>query len=156
MMSLASASLALVLAFVQAAPVPKADFSGRWTIDRSRSESPANVVLEIKHTATEISIETFRGDTTSKRVYPLEPEAHTISAAAVTEGHSHAYCSGTQLVTEVSGEIRGQTVSFKQTRSLNAAGTEMTVESITIVQHGYSLEGGKTYGTAKDVYVRAK
>ena len=41
-------------------------------------------------------------------------------------------------------------------RFLNASGTEMTVETITIVQHGYGIKDGKNYSTAKDVYVRAK
>jgi hypothetical protein len=32
----------------------------------------------------------------------------------------------------------------------------MTVETLTIVQHGYTIKDGKNYSTAKDVYVRAK
>ena len=63
---------------------------------------------------------------------------------------------GTILVNEAVGEISGQTVSYRQLRYLNGPGTEMTIESITIVQHGYSVQGGKNYVKAKDVYVRAK
>jgi hypothetical protein len=60
------------------------------------------------------------------------------------------------LVTEAIADIKGQTVSYRQLRFLNASATEMTVETITIVQHGYSIKDGKNYATAKDVYVRAK
>ena len=59
-------------------------------------------------------------------------------------------------MTETVTDIQGQTVSYRQMRFLNEAGTEMTVETITIVQHGYSMKGGKNYSTTKDVYVRAK
>jgi hypothetical protein len=155
MPSLVFTSLALVLALFQAVPAPKPDFSGTWTMDRSRSQSPESDTLGIKHTATEITIETTRGDTASTKIYPIEVSPHS-ATEAITAGHSHAYWDGTKLVTETSGNIQGQTVSYKQTRSVNAAGTEMTVESLVIVQHGYSFGGTKNYGTAKDVYVRKK
>jgi hypothetical protein len=32
----------------------------------------------------------------------------------------------------------------------------MTVESLIIVQHGYSFGGTRNYGTAKDVFTRGK
>ena len=57
---------------------------------------------------------------------------------------------------EGAGNIQGQTVSTRETHSLNAAATEMTVESIIIVQHGYSFGGSRNYGSAKDVYTRVK
>lgn len=155
MRSLVFASLAMAATLSQAVAPQKPDFSGTWTMDGSRSESPGGVVLDIRHTPTEISIETTRAGTTSKRTYPLEPSPQA-AKETITAGHSHSYWNGTELVTEASGEIQGQTVSFKQTHALNPAGTEMTVNSLVIVQHGYSLEGGKNYGTAKDVYVRAK
>ena len=31
----------------------------------------------------------------------------------------------------------------------------MTVETMVIVQHGYSMPGAKNYGTSKDVFTRA-
>jgi len=154
MMSLVLASLVAVLSFQQA-PATTADFSGTWTMDRSRSQSSEVVTLEITQSPTEIAIETIAGGTRTKRIYPFESTPHA-AAEAVTAEHSHAYWKGTDLVTEASGSIQGQTVSFKQTRSMNAARTEMTVESTTIVQHGYSLAGGQNYSTAKDIYVRAK
>ena len=152
MMSLVFASLVAAFSFFQV-PAAKPDFSGTWTMDRSRSQSPDLVSLEITQTPTEIAIETISAANRTKRIYKFEATPHP-ATEAVTAEHSHAYWRGTELVTEASGQIQGQTVSFKQTRSMNAAGTEMTVESLTIVQHGYSVVGGQNYSTAKDVYVK--
>jgi hypothetical protein len=152
---LVSTSAAVVLALLQAPPAPSPDFSGSWTIDSSRSQSSGSVTLEIKHTATEISIETNKAGKISKVSYPLEPTPH-LATEAIATGHSHAYWRDKALVTETAGEIQGQTVSFRQTRTLNEAGTEMSVETLTVVQHGYAAQGAKNYSSAKDVYVRAK
>jgi hypothetical protein len=155
MPSLVLASLAVAVTLSQATPASKPDFSGTWRMDGTRSVSSNVAQLVIKHTASEISIETTSGGTASTRVYPFELAPHG-AKEAIAGGHSHAYWEGTNLVTETSGNIQGQTVSYKQTRSMNAAGTEMTVETITIVQHGYTIGGSRNYGTAKDLYVRAK
>jgi hypothetical protein len=42
----------------------------------------------------------------------------------------------------------------KETRVLAPTGREMTVETIVIVQHGYSMPGAKNYGTSKDVFTK--
>jgi hypothetical protein len=152
---LVSASLILASTVPQTIPAPPPDFSGTWTVDRSRSQSPDIITLDIKQTATEIGIDTTRSGVRSSETYPFETTKHP-EGQTIPVGHAHAYWDGTKLVTETSRNISGQTVSYKQTRSLNAAGTEMTVETITIVQHGYTITGGQNYGTAKDVYVRAK
>jgi len=152
---LVSASIVAALASFQAPPAPNPDFSGSWTIDSSRSQSSGSVTLEIKHTATEISIETNKAGKISKVSYPLEPTPH-VATEAIAAGHSHAYWRAKALVAETAGEIQGETVSFKQTRTLNEAGTEMTVESLTVVHHGYAAKDAKNYSSAKDVYVRAK
>jgi alkylated DNA repair dioxygenase AlkB len=34
-------------------------------------------------------------------------------------------------------------------------GSEMTVERVVIVQHGYTLRGTRNYATVKDVFARA-
>src|SRR6187455_1443446 len=86
MQSLVFASIAVVLAF-QGPPAPRPDFSGTWTMDRSRSQTAESVTLDIKHTATEISIETNQAGKISKRTYPLEPTPHP-AAEAITAGHS--------------------------------------------------------------------
>ena len=48
--------------------------------------------------------------------------------------------------------MQGQTVSVRESRTLDATGTEMTVQTLLIVQHGYSFRGARNYGAAKDVY----
>ena len=67
-----------------------------------------------------------------------------------------AYWDGAKLVTEGAINIQGQTVSTRETLSMNAAGTEMTIERLVVVQHGYSFRGAQNYGTAKDVYRRSR
>jgi hypothetical protein len=155
MMPLVFASLTLVLGLSQTAPVSKPDFSGSWTLDRSRSQSSESITLTIKQNTAEISIETQIDGKTSTRTYPFEVSKHPASET-ISTGHTHASWDGNLLVTEAVGEVKGQTVSYRQLRFLNAASTEMTVETLTIVQHGYSIKDAKNYSSAKDVYVRAK
>jgi len=52
--------------------------------------------------------------------------------------------------------ISGQTVTTRETRRLSAGGDEMIVESVLVVQHGYTLSGTKNYGAGTDVFVRAR
>ena len=131
MLSLVFASLTLSLSVFQSPLASRPDFSGSWTMERSRSGK------------------------TSTRTYPVEASPHSASET-ISAGHTHASWDGTKLVTEAVTDINGQTVSYRQMRFLNASGTEMTVETITIVQHGYGIKDGKNYSTTKDVYVRAK
>ena len=72
----------------------------------------------------------------SVRVYPIELDAKP-GGRGITSDRSRAYWDGAKMVTEGTGNIQGQTVSIRETRSLNDAGTEMTVESLIIVEHGY-------------------
>ena len=155
MMSPLVASLTLALSLLQSIPASRPDFSGSWAMDRSRSQSSESTTLKITQGATEITIETQSGGKTSTRTFAFEVSPHSASET-LSVGHSHATWDGTILVNETVGTISGQTVSIRQMRYLNSPGTEMTVESVTIVQHGYSVKGGKNYATAKDVYVRAK
>ena len=155
MMSPVVASLILALGLLQSVPAPRPDFSGNWTMDRSRSQSSEATTLKITQSATEITIETQSGGKTSTRTFAFELSPHPASES-LSAGHSHASWDGTILVNETVGTISGQTVSLRQLRYVNAPGTEMTVESVTIVQHGYSLQGAKNFRTAKDVFVRAK
>ena len=155
MMSPVLASLILALSLLQSVPASKPDFSGSWAMDRSRSQSSDATTLKITQSPSEITIETQSGGKTSTRRFAFEASPHPASET-LSAGHKHASWDGTILVNEDVAEISGQTVSFRQLRYLNAASTEMIVESVTIVQHGYSLQGGKNYATAKDVFVRAK
>jgi hypothetical protein len=155
MLSLVFASLTLSLNVLQSTPASTPDFSGSWTMERSRSQSTESATIEIKQSATAIIIVTHSAGETSTRTYPVESSAHSASET-ITAGHTHASWDGAKLVTEAVTEINGQAVSYRQMRFLNASGTEMTVETITIVQHGYGIKDGKNYSTTKDVYVRAK
>jgi hypothetical protein len=155
MLSLVFASLTVALSVWQSPTAPKPDFSGSWTMERSRSQSSEGATLEIKQSAGEIVIVTHTAGKSSSRTYPFETSPHPASET-ITAGHTHASWDGTKLVTETMSDIKGQTVSYRQLRFLDASATEMTVETLTIVQHGYSIKDGKNYSTAKDVYVRVK
>ena len=64
MLSLVLASLTLSLNVLQSTPVSRPDFTGAWTMERSRSQSAESATLEISQSATEIIIVT-----TAKDVY---------------------------------------------------------------------------------------
>jgi hypothetical protein len=155
MIALVLTSLTVTLALWQTPTPAKPDFSGTWRIDRTRSESAGVITLSITQTATAISIETTRGDQTWQVTYPIDLSRKP-GAAGSTSSSPVAYWDGAKLVTEGATGIQGQTVSTKATRSLNPAGSEMTVDSVVIVQHGYSIRGSQNYATAKDVFTRAR
>jgi hypothetical protein len=134
------------------------DFSGTWTMDPVRSEStrqgepvkPVSVV--IAQSAAEIRIETTRGDQTEKIVYPLG-QSHGVPPGNSTL-QPEAYWDGDTLVTETQRQVQGYAVTVKETRALAPGGAEMIMETIVIVQHGYTMPGVKNYGTARDVFRR--
>jgi len=47
-------------------------------------------------------------------------------------------------------------VSSKQTLTLSPDRSELTVERIVIVQHGYTLKGTPNYATVTDIFRRAR
>jgi hypothetical protein len=134
------------------------DFSGTWTMDLDRSESPHQgtafepVTYVIAQSPTEVVIETRRGSGVSRTTYPM------LAAAAPDQsgkpGAARAYWDGATLVTEGTRVVQGQTVSLRETRSLDASGAEMTVRTLLVVQHGYTFKGAQNYGAATDVYRR--
>ena len=67
---------------------------------------------------------------------------------------ARAYWDGNRLVTEQAGPVQGETVSVKQVFALNGDGSEMTVETLLVVQHGPTLRGAKNYGAKTDVFTR--
>ena len=137
----------------------KPDFLGSWTMDRNRSESVTTekeagpITLAVTQTETTLRIETKRGDQPEVANYVIEarPDGPTVIGA----GTRRAYWDGAKLVTEGAGNVQGQTVSIRATRTLNPTGTEMTVETTVAVQHGYTMRGAQTYAVVKDVYIRA-
>ena len=162
MTSVLSALLAASLALWQASPAPaRPDFNGSWAIDRGQSESAVQseslepTSLNIKQTPESIVIETIRAGKPSVRTFPVDLTARRESGASPSV-LARAYWDGPKLVTEGAINIQGQTVSTRETLWLNGAGSELTVERLVVVQHGYSFRGAQNYGTAKDVYKRVQ
>ena len=151
-------ALALPLAAsAQASP----DFSGTWTMDLTRSESATYpefvgpVTVVITQTPSEVRIETRRGApaTTTTNTYEIR-DAAPATTSGVGSGRSMAYWDGATLVTEGVAVVQGKTVQTRERRTLDAATNEMRVESILIVEHGYSLRGTPNYGKADDVFTK--
>ena len=142
-----------------------ADFSGTWAMDLSKSESSQQgaavkpVTFVITHMPTQVRIETVRGERTENVLYPLRGTVRGTTGASGGSGasgtaHPEAYWEGDNLVTETQRQVNGYTVTVKEARTLGPTGTEMTVETTVIVQHGYSMPGAKNYGTSKDVFTK--
>ncbi|HEX4915882.1 MAG TPA: hypothetical protein VFV51_18110 [Vicinamibacterales bacterium] len=156
----------LLLVLVSAAlasqsPVDRANFTGSWKMIAARSDSPAQtppvteMMFVIEHGATHIRLDITSADAKPMSVsYPIVPTPK-LPPDPVAGDERRAYWDGAgRLVVERGGTISGQTVSARQALSLNADGSEMTVERLVIVQHGYTLKGAKNYASAKDVFAR--
>lgn len=134
------------------------DFSGTWRMDESRSESPTYVefvgpmTVTLKHTAAGLVIDTRRGDKSETIIYRMDPSDVALAGGSGIPG-SRAYWDGSTLITETVRTINGQTVRTKETRRLGPAG-EMQIETLLIVEHGYTLQRGKNYNAARDVFVK--
>lgn len=152
----AAALAALLLHVVLNAQSPP-DFSGTWTLDPTRSQSAQqgepfkSVTFVITQSIGQVRIESTRGNEKESVLYPL-----TKSRASIGAGQSEAYWDGEQLVTVTQRTVSGQTVTVKEARTLGPGGTDMTVETTVIVQHGYSMPGAKNYGNSRDVFTRSK
>ena len=151
---------ALTLLLLQQSPsLP--DFNGSWKMDAARSGSPqqatpiTEMLFVIEQRADQVRLDmTASGDKTVSVTYPIvaKPEA---AGPPLVGDERRAYWDGNRLVAERGGTISGQTVSSRQLLTLSADRSEMTVERLVIVQHGYTLRGAKNYATVKDVFVRA-
>jgi hypothetical protein len=150
----------LVAALLSQAPLP--DFTGEWKMVADRSGSPlqtppvTEMVFVIEQQPDQIAIESTSGsDKPIPVVYPIvaapKPPADPLGA-----GLKRAYWDGRRLVLERGGTISGQTVSLKQTLTMDSETGELTVERLVIVQHGYTQRGAQNYSTVKDVFARAK
>ena len=132
------------------------DFSGVWQIDLARSdiaaydETPGPVNVSITQSDAAIEIATTTSGRTTRVSYPF-----AAADRPRTQGAPVARWQGEALLTEEVRTIRGQSVTVQQTRRLGSDGREMIVESIVNVQHGYSALQAKTYGSGRDVFVRA-
>src|SRR5215203_5877559 len=151
-----SAILAL-LVVTQSATVP--DFNGRWRMVPQRSGSPtqsepvSEMTFVIEQNTDQIRLEMTSGaEPTVSATYVLGPMPKQPPEPIGTG--QRAYWDGNKLVVERGGTISGQTVSSKQTLTLSPDGSELIVERLVIVQHGYTLKGTPNYATVKDVFAR--
>jgi len=138
---------------------PRADFTGSWKMVAARSESPqqtppvTEMTFVIEQGADQIRLDITSAGRPVSVIYPFIPSPKTpVDPPAGDE--RRAYWDGNRLVVERGGTISGQTVSSKQWLSLSPDGSEMTVERLVIVQHGYTLRGAKNYAAVKDIFVR--
>ncbi len=155
--------IAIVLAvglFAQPAPA-QPDMTGTWKMVAERSGSPGqtpavtDMTLTIQQTAADVRVEWLSGaDKPIVTTYVLGP-APRQPAEPLGADAKIAYWDGQRLVLERGGAISGQTVSMKQSLTLDPAARELTLERLVIVQHGYTLRGTKNYATVKDVFTRA-
>lgn len=138
-------------------------FSGTWTLDKERSESAhqaqpvGQVTVVIVETDRTITIETRRDGSSQTVPYRRDGSklASRIAGQTVT---SQMQWDGPRLITEAVYDMKGFPVTTREIRSLSADGTEMVVQSLVRVEHGYlwnfSRENPPHYGEGKDVYVR--
>ena len=149
--------LASLLLAIGAPAQSSPDFSGSWRLDLSRSDAaahadtPGPVTVTIKQSSAEIHIATTTSRGTTDLTYIFVP-----ADAPPLGSRPNARWNGDVLVTNSLRDINGQSVTVQQSRRLSANGTEMIVESIVNVQHGYTAAGAQTYGVSTDVFVRAR
>lgn len=137
------------------------DMSGTWKMVTERSGSPgqtppvSDMTLTIQQTAADVRVEWLSGtDKPIVTVYVIGP-APKQPAEPLGADAKIAYWDGQRLVLERGGAISGQTVSMKQSLTLDPDARELILERLVIVQHGYTLRGTKNYATVKDVFTRA-
>ena len=160
--------IAVGLVATAAAPTTQTrpNFSGTWVMDVDRSESPTwpefggPVTLVITQGEREISIETRQGEKAQTLTYAYDPSdttGETPQAPRSGAPPHRFYWDGQGLVTETVSTVQNApqgTMRTKQVRRLDPSGDEMTVQALLVVEHGYTLEKGKNYGSGKDVYHR--
>jgi hypothetical protein len=142
----------------QTTPVPAPDFSGFWTMDRTRSEAAAqeqpagDIIVTISQTAATLKVESIRNGKKETAIYPIEGRP---SDTKEVSGKHRAYWDGSMLIDEGSVDINGQTIAFREGRTRSADGAEMVVEITLKIDHGYELRDAQTIVTGKNVYVRS-
>jgi hypothetical protein len=154
--------IALVLTaalFAQPAPT-QPDMTGTWKMIADRSGSPGqtppvtDMTLVILQSAADVRIEWADGSAKPMvSTYPMVPKPKQPAEPLGADARL-AYWDGQRLVLERGGAISGQTVSMKQSLTIDPESRELILERLVIVQHGYTLRGTKNYATVKDVFAR--
>jgi hypothetical protein len=143
-------------------PQGKPDFSGTWIMDASRSESPVqnepvkSMTVVIGQTPYEISIQTTRDERVQRITYrPGGPEALGGGTGRGSLVASIWYWQGDRLVTETLNDVNGMTVRTKAVHTLQSGSAELSIESLLVVEHGYTMRGGKNYGSVTDIFKKS-
>jgi hypothetical protein len=152
--------ISLIFAALLATQAP--DINGTWKMIPDRSGSPTQtppvteMTMSLLSSGDEIHLKWLSGAEPGDVVYTLvaPPKPSDTPADPPAAGVKRAYWQGNKLVLERGGTINGQTVSMKQSLTLDPATNELTLERIVIVQHGYTLKGTPNYATVKDVFTR--
>ena len=158
------AACIVVLATVGLAAQSRPDFSGRWSMDLERSEAAAQgqaigpVEVVITQLPNEVQIATTRsGNTETVRYLPAE-----MKPSSQGQPIGRFRWDGPKLITTLVTDINKQAITVEEVRSLNPAGTEMTVELSLVVEHGYQsggtglLRSQNSPNTAKGINVFVK
>jgi hypothetical protein len=138
----AAAVLAALIIPFPAQGQARPDFSGTWTLDQARSETPAfgrggrggrgggaaAGPIVIKQTAAEITI--------GPATYKLDGSESVNQGRGGLEVTSKARWDGASLVIESSRDMRGMSITTKEVRTLGAGGTEMTVQTTATTPQG--------------------
>lgn len=137
------------------------DINGTWNMIADRSGSPTQtppineMTLSIVSNADEVRLQWLRGADPGEVIYPIVT-APKEPADPMPAGGKRAYWQGNKLVLERGGTISGQTVSMKQSLTLDPKSNELTLERLVIVQHGYTLKDTPNHATVTDVFARAQ
>jgi hypothetical protein len=136
------------------------NLSGSWKMVAARSQSPqqstpvTEMTFVIEQGADSIRLDMTSGpDKTVSVVYPIVATPEKQGPPLVGD-ERRAYWDGNRLIAERGGTISGQTVSSRQSLTLSPDQSELFVERLVIVQHGYTLRGTRNYASVKDVFVR--
>ena len=142
----------VLLAIVSAVILPFAaraqsqtDVSGPWTLDATRSDAGRGgrgggpATLTIKQTATELVVETKRGEQTQTATYKLdgsESKNEVMGRGGAQTVVSKAKWDGDKLVIEATREIQGMSITSKEVRTLSPDKKEMTIETAISTPQG--------------------
>ena|SRR5688572_10050499 len=144
-------------------PQGKPDFSGTWIMDASRSESPVqnepvkSKTVVINQSPYEIGIETRRDERAQTITFrPGSPDALGGGTGRGGLLASIWYWQSDRLVTETLNDVNGMTVRTKAVHTLLSGGAEMSIESLLVIEHGYTMRGGKNYGAVTDIFKKAQ
>ncbi len=142
-------SLVLVLAIAGIVFAQSADFSGTWVLDYAKSDlgSPMaskmqarKIVLVIKQTANQLSIERSMGDRKETAVFKLDGSESVNPLPGGGKMSTWTKWSGATLVAKSTSVIGGSNVEVNDLRSLSANGRIMTLQVTRTTPRGVTKQ----------------